>query len=160
MERFSWIASSERERLRSCGFPPPNTPRETFPTKRHPSCGTMSPLRVLMVDDDALIAMSSVDMLEDMGHTVTEANSGAEALALLESGQEFDLMITDYSMPGMNGAELGKAARRLHPDMPILVASGYAELPAGAGVDLPRLGKPYSQAQLSIEIGKLLKKPG
>ena len=83
-----------------------------------------------------------------------------EALALLESGQEFDLMITDYSMPGMNGAELGKAARRLRPEMPILVASGYAELPAGAGVDLPRLGKPYSQTQLANEIGKLLKKPG
>lgn len=63
-------------------------------------------------------------------------------------------------MPGMNGAELGKVVRRLHPDMPILVASGYAELRPGAGMDLPRLGKPYSQAQLSNEIGKLLKKPG
>nr|WP_258162775.1 ATP-binding protein [Rhizobium sp. TH2] len=117
-------------------------------------------LRVLMVDDDALIAMSSVDMLEDLGHVVTEANSGAAALALLEAGHEFDLMITDFSMPGMNGAELGFAARKLHPSLPILVASGYAELPPGSGSDLPRLGKPYSQSQLATEIAKLFANVG
>jgi signal transduction histidine kinase len=116
---------------------------------------TTTALRVLMVDDDALIAMSSVDMLEDLGHIVTEANSGAEALAILKTDGAFDLMITDYSMPKMNGAELGRAARDLYPDLPILVASGYAELPPGSGIDLPRLGKPYSQAQLAVEIGKL-----
>jgi signal transduction histidine kinase len=117
--------------------------------------GTTTSLRVLMVDDDALIAMSSVDMLEDLGHVVTEANSGAAALALLKAGNVFDLMITDYSMPGMNGAELGRAARNLMPDLPILVASGYAELPPGAGIDLPRLGKPYTQSDLAAEISKL-----
>jgi PAS domain S-box-containing protein len=119
----------------------------------------MSALRVLMVDDDALVAMSSVDMLEDLGHSVAEANSGAAALAMLRSGETFDLMITDYSMPGMNGAELGKAARELFPELPILVASGYADLPPGAGIELPRLGKPYSQAQLATEIGKLFRQP-
>jgi len=112
-------------------------------------------LRVLMVDDDALIAMSTVDMLEDLGHVVTEANSGAAALALIEAGNAFDLMITDYSMPGMNGAELGQAVRKLAPDLPILVASGYAELPPGTGMNLPRLGKPYTQSQLATEISKL-----
>lgn len=117
-------------------------------------------LRILMVDDDALIAMSSVDMLEDLGHIVTEANSGAEALALLRLGDPFDLMITDYSMPGMNGAELGKAARELYPNLPILMASGYADLPPGSGIDLPRLGKPYTQSQLASEIGKLFRQSG
>jgi signal transduction histidine kinase/CheY-like chemotaxis protein len=127
----------------------------------HPEkCNRMKQLRVLMVDDDALIAMSSVDMLEDLGHVVTEANSGSAALALLEAGQEFDLIITDFSMPGMNGAELGRAARKLHPKLPILVASGYAELPPGSGIDLPRLGKPYSQSQLVTEIAKLFSKAG
>ena len=114
-------------------------------------------LRILMVDDDALIAMSSVDMLEDLGHIVTEANSGAAALTLLKREEPFDMMITDYSMPGMNGAELGKAARELYPNLPILVASGYADLPPGSGIDLPRLGKPYSQSQLAAEIGKLFR---
>lgn len=120
----------------------------------------MAQLRILMVDDDALIAMSSVDMLEDLGHVVMEANSGAAALALLEAGHKFDLMVTDFSMPGMNGAELGRAARKLYPKLPILVASGYSELPEGSGSDLPRLGKPYSQSQLATEIAKLFSNTG
>jgi signal transduction histidine kinase len=123
------------------------------------SCSTAQ-LRVLMVDDDVLIAMSSVDMLEDLGHVVTDAYSGAAALALLEAGHEFDLMITDFSMPGMNGAELGRAARKIRPELPILVASGYAELPSGSEIDLPRLGKPYSQSQLATEIAKLFSNAG
>jgi PAS domain S-box-containing protein len=112
---------------------------------------------ILLVDDDALIAMSTVDMLEDLGHAVLEANSGAEALALLESGSEIDLMITDYSMPGMTGGQLAKAALALRPNLPIVLATGYADLPPGAGIDLPRLGKPYTQDQLAVEIAKALK---
>ncbi|PZM13942.1 hybrid sensor histidine kinase/response regulator [Rhizobium tubonense] len=114
-------------------------------------------IRILVVDDDALIAMSSVDMLEDLGHEVVEANSGQDALDILRSGERFDLMITDYSMPGMTGAELAKASRPFAPDMPILLATGYADLPPDAGIELPRLGKPYTQAQLASEIGKVLR---
>ncbi|OCI93960.1 hybrid sensor histidine kinase/response regulator [Rhizobium sp. AC27/96] len=114
------------------------------------------PKKILLVDDDVLIAMSSADMLSDLGHEVTEAHSGKEALEYLNSGGGFDLMITDYSMPGMTGAELAKAARNIAPDLPILIASGYAELPAGADLDVARLGKPYTQTQLAAEIGKLI----
>lgn len=114
------------------------------------------PKTILLVDDDALIAMSSVDMLEDLGHRVFEANSGQQALELLAENLSVDLMITDFSMPGMNGAELAKAARALRPHLPILVASGYADLPAGVEIDLPRLGKPYTQQQLQHEISKLM----
>lgn len=64
-------------------------------------------------------------------------------------------MITDFSMPGMNGGELAKAARAVLPGLPILIASGYAELPPGVGLDFARLDKPYTQDQLSAEIGKL-----
>ncbi|MGV1759708.1 ATP-binding protein [Rhizobium sp. A22-96] len=114
------------------------------------------PKKILLVDDDVLIAMSSADMLSDLGHEVTEAHSGKEALEYLNNGGGFDLMITDYSMPGMTGAELAKAARNIAPDLPILIASGYAELPAGADLDVARLGKPYTQTQLAAEIGKLI----
>jgi PAS domain S-box-containing protein len=112
-------------------------------------------LRILMVDDDALIAMSTVDMLEDLGHIVVEANSGRQALSILDKGEPFDLMITDYSMPGMNGAELSREALSRRPDLRILIATGYAELPAGTELNIPRLGKPYSQDQLATEIAKL-----
>lgn len=114
------------------------------------------PATILLVDDDALIAMSSVDMLEDLGHKVIEANSGEQALKALNEHRSIDLMITDFSMPGMNGAELAKAAREIRPDLPILVATGYADLPSGVDIDLPRLGKPYTQEQLQIEMSKLL----
>ncbi|WP_420851134.1 ATP-binding protein [Rhizobium quercicola] len=116
-------------------------------------------LRILMVDDDALIAMSTVDMLEDLGHSVVEANSGRQALGVLEGGDAFDLMITDFSMPGMNGAELARQALALRPDLRILIATGYAELPAGTELNIPRLGKPYSQDQLATEIAKIVCQP-
>ncbi|SFH38294.1 His Kinase A (phospho-acceptor) domain-containing protein [Ensifer sp. OV372] len=117
----------------------------------------VKPLRVLLVDDDFLIAMSSVDMLVDLGHEVVEAHSGKEALAHLKDDGRFDLLITDYSMPEMTGGDLANAARDLFPDLPILIASGYAELPPGIDFDVARLAKPYSQQQLAVEIESVLR---
>jgi signal transduction histidine kinase/ActR/RegA family two-component response regulator len=115
-----------------------------------------SKITILVVDDDVLIAMSTVDMLEDLGHEVIEAHSGGSALGILRSGRAVDLVITDYSMPEMNGAQLAKAVREIQPDVPILLATGYAELPSGLGADLPRIGKPYQQDQLAAKIKKVL----
>jgi PAS domain S-box-containing protein len=114
-------------------------------------------ITILVVDDDVLIAMSTVDMLEDLGHEVIEAHSGGRALDILRSGRAVDLVITDYSMPEMNGAQLAKAVREIQPDVPILLATGYAELPSGVGADLPRIGKPYQQDQLAAKIKKVLR---
>lgn len=112
-------------------------------------------MRVLLVDDDALISMSTAAMLEDLGHEVIEANSGQNALEILRAGQPVDLMITDFAMPGMNGAQLALETRRLFPQLPILLATGYAEMPKGANIELPRLGKPYSPTELAREINRL-----
>jgi CheY-like chemotaxis protein len=117
---------------------------------------TPEALTILVVDDDALISMSTVDMLEDLGHRVLEASSGAQALKMIEAADRIDLVITDYSMPGMNGAELAESIRRIRSDLPVLVATGYSDLPPGSGMDLPRLGKPYSQEQLSLQIANLV----
>lgn len=116
-------------------------------------------LTILLVDDDALVVASTASMLEDFGHDVIEADSGANALDILQNGHRIDLLITDYSMPKMNGAQLAVAARKLRPDLPILLVSGYAELPQGADLKLPRLGKPYQPEQLAAEITKVMKAP-
>lgn len=114
------------------------------------------PSRILVVDDDVLIAMSTVEMVEDLGHKVIEANSGTDALEIIKSGVEIDLMITDFSMPKMSGAELIQAARSLRPDLPVILASGYAELPGDVKLDVARLGKPYEQRQLADQINLAL----
>lgn len=120
-----------------------------------PATTSAGPKRILLVDDDMLIAMSSADMLMDLGHDVVEAHSGLEALECFGDGSGFDLVITDFSMPGMTGGDLAIAVRAIAPDTPILIASGYAELPADLDLDVARLGKPYTQEQLIQEIGKL-----
>jgi CheY-like chemotaxis protein len=108
------------------------------------------------VDDDALIAMSTVDMIEDLGHRAVEAHSGSKALEIIRSDVKIDLMITDYSMPRLTGAELILAARQVRPDLPIVLASGYADLPGNTQLDVPRLNKPYDQRQLATQINKAL----
>jgi PAS domain S-box-containing protein len=112
---------------------------------------------VLVVDDDTLVAMSTVEMLEDLGHSVVEANSGKRALEVLESGQTVDVLVTDQAMPGMTGLELAAIVRERRPGLPILLVSGYADLPAAQLAPWPRLSKPYQQSQLQAAIESLLK---
>ena len=112
--------------------------------------------KILFVDDDPLIAGSSVALLEDLGHEVTEVHSAREALQLLEAGLLADLLITDHAMPGMTGMELADEVRRTRPRLPILLATGYAEVEGPQRVDVPRLAKPYTQEQLAMEIARLL----
>jgi nitrogen-specific signal transduction histidine kinase len=111
---------------------------------------------ILVVDDDPLIAMSTVDMLEDLGHRVIEVNSGKRALEIIDAGQDIDLMMTDQAMPGMTGIQLAEIVRSKRPHLPVLLATGYTDLPASKLANLPRLSKPYAQAQLQAEIEKLL----
>jgi signal transduction histidine kinase/DNA-binding response OmpR family regulator len=111
---------------------------------------------ILFVDDDPLIAMSTTEMLEDLGHRVIGANSGQRALDILKSEQPLDLMVTDHMMPGMTGLELAAASREVRPSLPVLLATGYAELPEGTQLDLPRLAKPYHQDQLRDQLDQLL----
>ncbi len=111
---------------------------------------------ILFVDDDPLIATSTTEMLEDLGHRVIGASSGLHALDILRSEQPLDLMLTDHVMPGMTGIELAAASRQMRPQLPVLLATGYAELPEGAQLDLPRLAKPYHQDQLRDRLDQLL----
>ncbi|MBX3501439.1 MAG: response regulator [Alphaproteobacteria bacterium] len=131
-----------------------DAPRRDESPAAAPGATPAQGLKILVVDDDVLISMSTVGMLEDLGHEAIEVNSGERALELLAQDRPFDLMITDYAMPRMTGVQLARKARDARPGLPILLATGYAETPAGT--DLPRLSKPYHQAQLGEEIARLM----
>jgi signal transduction histidine kinase len=115
--------------------------------------------RVMIVDDDPLVVASTVAMLEDAGHVVTEALSGARALDMLRLGTKVDVVVTDHAMPGMTGVELARQIRQHWPDLPIILASGYAELPSGEDPGLPRLSKPYLQEELTAQIAAVISPP-
>jgi CheY-like chemotaxis protein len=112
------------------------------------------PLTILAVEDDPLILINLVAMLEDLGHRVIRASSGPDALRALAEAGPVDLIITDHSMPGMTGAKLAQNVAAERPHLPIVLASGYAELPAGEGTELMRLAKPFGQKQLADAIGR------
>jgi PAS domain S-box-containing protein len=111
-------------------------------------------LRVLLVDDDILVSMGAADILLDLGHSVTEAQSGAEALKLLATDAQFDIVVTDYAMPGMNGFELAQRIKEKNPKLPIILATGYAELPAERAIEFEHLSKPYTSKDLASALEK------
>jgi CheY-like chemotaxis protein len=115
-----------------------------------------APATILLVDDDALIAISTAAMLEDLGHRVVKAHSANEALDVLERGLKPDLVITDHAMPGMTGTDLAVRLLARDPQLPILLATGYAEPQGAPSLRLPRIAKPYTQQQLSSEIARML----
>ncbi|SMQ23720.1 hypothetical protein SAMN04488483_1158 [Pseudomonas helmanticensis] len=114
-------------------------------------------LSVLVVDDDSLVLTSTSLLLEDLGHRVVSATSGAQALKLLEQNEIIDLMITDMAMPQMSGAQLAHSVRLLKPDLPIILATGYAERLEGFAAQLPRLPKPFTQLNLVEIIAQSMK---
>jgi signal transduction histidine kinase len=111
--------------------------------------------RVLVVDDDPIVAAGTVAMIEDLGHVAIEASSAAAALDALGSGIVADLVITDYAMPGMTGAQLAAAIGRARPGLPIGIMTGYADV-QNDELSLPRLAKPFRQQELAELISTLV----
>jgi PAS domain S-box-containing protein len=111
-------------------------------------------LVILAVDDDGLVLLNTAAMLEDLGHTVLEATSAKEALEILRRDGDIDLVITDQAMPVMTGSDLAAAIRAERPGFPVILATGFAELPPGADEGLPKLSKPFRQQQLAEAIAK------
>jgi signal transduction histidine kinase/CheY-like chemotaxis protein len=109
----------------------------------------------LLVDDEEMVRASTAAMLIDLGYQVREAASAEEALQLLgDDGLRPTLLVTDHLMPGMTGAELARNVQVDHPELPILVISGYAEVDEIAP-DLPRLAKPFRQADMAAALAGL-----
>ncbi len=124
----------------------------TAPAAPAPAPGAPRALAVLAVDDDALVLTNLVAMLEDLGHRVTAAASAAEAQAAWNAAPGFDLVITDYAMPRATGLQLAQALRAARADLPVILATGYAELPEGSGETVERLTKPFAFADLEAAI--------
>jgi PAS domain S-box-containing protein len=118
--------------------------------------GKEAPLVILAVDDDTLVLLNTAAMLEDLGHTVLEASSGKRALEIIRREGSIDLVITDQAMPNMTGSDLAAAIRAEKPNLPIILATGFAELPPGADEGLPKLSKPFRQQQLADVISKIV----
>jgi signal transduction histidine kinase len=114
--------------------------------------------KVLVVDDDVLVMTGTAAMIEDLGHTPIEAHSAAEALAKLAAGLEVDVVMTDHAMPGMTGLQLAECIQEKYAGLPIILATGYAELPGEpAQLGLLRLAKPCSQYEIAIAIQTALR---
>lgn len=110
--------------------------------------------RALLVDDEALVRLSTADMLSDLGYAVIEAASGEEAMQLIDTGERFDLLVTDHLMPGITGTDLARKVRAAMPQVSILLVSGYAER-EGVASDIPRLVKPFRKDELALSLDRL-----
>jgi PAS domain S-box-containing protein len=111
-------------------------------------------LSILLVDDEDLVRTGTAEMLRDIGHQVHEATGGAQALGLLARGTPIDVVVTDYMMPRMNGAELASQVKKRNAAMPVMIVTGYA----GGDLDLglPQLAKPFRQVDLAAAIDRLV----
>jgi PAS domain S-box-containing protein len=116
---------------------------------------------ILLVEDDASVRRLLAILLESAGYRVTAAADGAEALAIVaESQRRFDLLLSDYVMPGLSGLELCNALRASHPEIRVVLMTGHAEIPGSDVAELPRgaelIGKPFTREQLQRVINGML----
>jgi CheY-like chemotaxis protein len=91
-------------------------------------------------------------MLEDLGHEPVEATSGAKALEILAQDAKIDLVVTDQAMPHMTGVQLVETLREKWPQLKVVIATGYAELPADSRASFTKLAKPFGQNDLARAI--------
>lgn len=113
---------------------------------------------ILLVDDDDLVREVTASRLEEFGYTVTQAGNGPSALLTFEQDPSIDLLVLDFAMPGMNGAEVARAARKRRPDVPLIFVTGYADLSAlGEFATEPVLHKPFREEDLRKHVSVLLK---
>jgi signal transduction histidine kinase len=109
--------------------------------------------RVLVVDDDQLVLTGTAALIEDLGHTAIEAHSGAEALSALAADTRVDIVITDHAMPNMTGLQLVQIIQERYPGLPIILATGFAELPIDpAKLRILKLSKPCTQHDIAVAI--------
>jgi CheY-like chemotaxis protein len=113
-------------------------------------------LTVLAVDDDGLVLTNTVAILDDLGHLGIAASSGKQALEILRERGGVDLVVTDYAMPQMTGLELANAIKKQWPDLPVVIATGFAEMAEESDGGLLKLAKPFTEAELSAVLDRVV----
>lgn len=117
--------------------------------------------RILLVEDDATVLALTFDLLTGLGYRVTTASNAAEALEILRSPEDFDLLFTDVVMPGgVSGVSLARAARELRPGLAVLLSSGFLRDGGGQDMEFPLLDKPYETTAMAAKLRKLLDAAG
>jgi CheY-like chemotaxis protein len=113
---------------------------------------------ILLVDDDEGVRETTAAMLRDLGFKVIEAGSGGAALEVLDTRRKIDLLLLDFAMPGMNGAEVARAAHARRPNLPILFVTGYADLTAMTHIaEHQVIRKPFQEAELARRVAHVLR---
>lgn len=126
---------------------------EISPEALAPISAHLSNATILLVDDDTAVRDVTATYLRDMGYRVMEAGSGGAALEVLESPANIDLLLFDFAMPGMNGAELARQARTRRPKLPVLFVTGLAEKDAFNEVsERSVIRKPINVHELSSKV--------
>jgi CheY-like chemotaxis protein len=119
---------------------------------------SVNPAVVLVVEDEMLLRMRTVDMVEDAGFTSVEAVDADEAVAILESRSDIALLFTDIQMPGsMDGLKLAHAVHERWPPIKIILVSGQLKL---ANIDIPAdsrfFGKPLEASEMIVEMQSMI----
>jgi DNA-binding NtrC family response regulator len=115
--------------------------------------------RILFVDDDELMRLSSIETLKDLGYSATAAATGAAALDYLRVGGGVDVLITDVGLPDIPGVELAAEVRALRPEVRVIFATGYGKRRAMGASTAPRtsfLAKPFAREALANAISGAL----
>jgi CheY-like chemotaxis protein len=110
-------------------------------------------LKILLVDDEVLVRAGTAMMLDEIGHEVIEAASGKQAIAILTDHPHFDLVISDFRMPDMDGMQMIIEARKLVPGLKAILMTGYdADDPRFAELQAGSLSKPFGLEDLETAI--------
>jgi len=143
-------------------LPPPTPAPAPIAVRATPSAATavVQSQRVLVVEDDPRVRMSTVNTLTHLGYAVVEAENGHEALRVLASAEDIRLVLSDVIMPGMTGPELAERLRQIRPDIAVIFTTGYA---GDAAADLvgagPILHKPFTIAHLQRAVSDVFQHP-
>jgi CheY-like chemotaxis protein len=114
--------------------------------------------RILVVEDDPNVAVVVVQMLKEMGYELRKASNAEEALEILETDQQFDLVFSDVVMPGgINGIDLAEKIQHWYPTIRVLLTTGYARTSLPSDYSVAILRKPYGPQELAHAILKARK---